>query len=179
MSANAKIFTGLVYTTAALVLVLLSGYIYSRFFEVPYLTYKNVPFDVTEKVAAGSPVSADVLRCNSSKKTEAYTTTRNFQKMGANQPAIVLPSVDVTVEPGCEPAISRISIVPDGTVPGWYRFYGVAKVEGLFVMHQVPWGTAFFEVIAKPPIAVVAPVAGATPLVLPIANAQIKIEVTK
>ena len=174
MITNAKIFTGMVYTTAVLVAVLVAGYIYSKFFEVPYLSYKNVPFTVLGTATPGGPASAPVIRCSSSDTTEAYTTTRNFQKMGSNQAAIVLPSVDVTVEPGCEPAISRINIVPDGTLPGFYRFYGVAFVQGLFVTHKVAWGTSFFEVVAKP-----APVATAAPLVLPIENATVKIEVTK
>ena len=180
MITNAKIFTGMVYTTAALVAVLVAGYIYSRFFEVPYLTYKNVPFTVTGTAIPGGPASAPVIRCSSSDTTEAYTTTRNFQKMGANQAAVVLPSVDVTVEPGCEPAISRINIVPDGTLPGYYRFYGVATVQGLFITHKVAWGTAFFEVIAKPPTPVAAaPGAVVAPLLLPIENAVVKIEVQK
>lgn len=171
---NRKIFAGLVYTATVMVLILAGGYVYSKFIEEPYLSYKNVPFTVVGTAVPGGPATAPVVRCSTSDKTESYKTTRNFQKMGANQPAIILPSIDVTVEPGCEPAISRINIVPDNTLPGWYRFFGVAGVQGLVVEHKVAWGTSFFEVVAKPP-----PVAVPAPLVLPIENATVKIEVTK
>ena len=199
MIDTGKIFGGLVYTTAAVVVALAGGFIYSIFFEEPFLSYKNVPFIVHGQTIPGGPAASPVIRCSSSNKTEAYRTTRNFQKMGANQSAMVLPSVDVTVEPGCEPAISRVNIVPDGTLPGYYRFTGVASVEGMFITHKVSWGTAFFEVVAKPPAPASAPApapvaapaaapapalgaasgAAAVPLLLPIANATIKIEVKK
>ena len=63
------------------------------------------------------------------------------------------------------------------TPPGFYRFSGVAMVKGLVVEHEVGWNTDVFEVIAKPPAE--AATAAAVPLVLPIANATVKIEVTK
>ena len=199
MISNEKLFSGMLYTAVAMAVTVAGGYVYSHFFEEPYLTYKNVPFVVDGITVPGGPASSSVIRCSTSDKTEAYKTTRNFQKMGANQPAIILPSIDVTVEPGCEPGISRINVVPDNTLPGYYRFYGVASVEGLFTTHKVAWGTSFFEVAAKPPapapVAPVAPVAApassavpptvaiplsgapAAPLLLPITNAVVKIEV--
>lgn len=171
---NRSIFAGLAIVLALMMVTVFGAFIYSKYFEVPYLSYKNVPFTVVGTAVPGGPASAPVIRCSTSDKTESYRTTRNFQKMGANQVAIVLPSVEVTIEPGCAPAVSRINIVPDNSLPGWYRFYGVAGSQGLFVEHKVPWGTGFFEVVAKPP-----PVAAAAPLVLPIENATVKIEVTK
>ena len=180
---NRTIFAGLLIVLASMVSLVFGGFVYSKYFEEPYLSYKNVPFTVAGTAVAGGPATAPVIRCSTSDKTEEYKTTRNFQKMGANQPAIILPSVDVTVEPGCEPAVSRINIVPDNALPGWYRFYGVATVEGLFITHKVPWGTGFFEVVAKPPapapVATAAPVAAPAPLLLPIENAVVKIEVQK
>lgn len=69
--------------------------------------------------------------------------------MGSGQAPTILPSIDVTIEPGCEPANSRMNVVPDGTLPGYYRFFGVAQVRGIFVTHEVKWDTDFFEVIPK------------------------------
>ena len=144
------IFNVLAYILLALVLLLGGSYIYSAFFEVPWLYYKNMPFHVTGTVYPGGPAIAPILRCSSATTTQAYTTTRAFQKMGANQAPSMLPSLSLTVKPGCEPAITRINIVPDNTLPGWYRFYGKAAIHGLFVVHEVDWATDFFEVIAKP-----------------------------
>lgn len=150
MIPRIKIFNALVFTLLLLCTLLLFSYFYSAYLEEPYLSYKEMPFAVPSPVYAGGPAVSHVVRCNSTKTTKQYTTTRGFQKMGGNQPPIILPSIDLSLEPGCEPAISRINIVPDGTVPGYYRFVGVASVQGLLSWHQVPWGTDFFQVIAKP-----------------------------
>ena len=144
------IFNVLAYTLLALVLLLGGSYVYSAFFETPWMHYKNMPFHVTGKVYPGGAAAAPILRCSSATITQAYTTTRAFQKMGANQAPSMLPSLSLTVEPGCEPAITRLNIVPDNTLPGWYRFYGKAAIHGLFVVHEVDWATDFFEVIARP-----------------------------
>ena len=144
------IFNVLACTLLGLVMLLGGSFVYSAFFESPWLYYKNMPFHVTGTVYPGGPAIAPILRCSSAKTTQAYSTTRAFQKMGANQAPSMLPSLSLTVEPGCEPAITRINIVPDNTLPGWYRFYGKASIHGLFVVHEVDWATDFFEVIAKP-----------------------------
>ena len=150
MISKVKIFNALVFMLLFLCTLLLFSYFYSAYLEEPYLSYKEMPFAVTGPVYAGGPAVSHVIRCNSTLKTKQYTTTRGFQKMGGNQPPTLLPSLDLTLEPGCEPAISRINIVPDGTLPGYYRFVGVARVQGLLSWHEVAWGTNFFEVIAKP-----------------------------
>lgn len=150
MSANLKLFNSLAVVLFALVVVLGGSYVYSAFFEEPYLSYKGMPFHVTGPVYAGGPALGVIQRCSSASTTQAYSTSRGFQKMGANQPPTILPSTDITVEPGCEGSNSRINIVPEGTQPGWYRFFGVANVRGLFVTHEVRWDTDLFEVIKKP-----------------------------
>ena len=144
------IFNALASMLLVMVLLLGGCYVYSAFFESPWLYYKNMPFHVTGTVYPGGPAIAPILRCSAATTTQAYSTTRAFQKMGANQAPSMLPSLSLTVEPGCEPAITRINIVPDNTLPGWYRFYGKASIHGLFVVHEVDWATDFFEVIAKP-----------------------------
>ena len=145
-----KLFNTLALILFALVLMLGGTYIYSAFFEQPWLYYKNMPFHVAGTVYAGGPATSPILRCSAATTTQAYTTTRAFQKMGANQAPTMLPSLSLTVEPGCEPAISRLNIVPDNTLPGWYRFFGKASIHGLFVVHEVDWATDFFEVVARP-----------------------------
>ena len=99
----------------------------------------------------------------------------------SNQPALILESVLITIEPGCSSVQTRVNVVPETTPPGFYRFSGVAMVKGLIVEHEVGWNTDVFEVLAKPPAAPATPAPGAaaTPLVLPIANATVKIEVQK
>jgi len=170
MISPIKIFNFLACIFALLVAILAGSYLYSAVFEEPYLSYKEMPFAVQGLTYAGGPAVSHVIRCNSSGSTKSYTTTRGFQKMGSNQLPTILPSIDLTVEPGCEPAISRINIVPDNALPGWYRFVGVASVHGLLVWHEVPWSTNFFEVVAKP--------AKETEIVLTPSTNEIKIEVT-
>lgn len=150
MITKIKLFNTLAFILLALVLLLGGSYVYSAFFESPYLYYKNMPFHVSGVVNPGGPAVSPILRCSSATTTQAYTTTRAFQKIGANQAPSMLPSLSLTVEPGCEPAISRINIVPDNTLPGWYRFYGKASIRGLLVVHEVDWATDFFEVTARP-----------------------------
>lgn len=150
MSNSLKLFNTLASVLFVLVLMLGGTYVYSAFFETPWLYYKNMPFHVTGPIYAGGPVSASVMRCSSASTTQAYNTTRSFQKAGANQAPTMLPSLSLSVEPGCEPALSRVNIVPDNALPGWYRFLGKAQVRGLFVEHEVDWATDFFEVVARP-----------------------------
>ena len=150
MITKLHVFNALACILLALVALLGACYVYSAFFETPWLYYKNMPFHVSGQVYAGGPAVALILRCSSATTTQAYSTTRAFQKMGANQAPSMLPSLSLTVEPGCEPAISRINIVPDNTLPGWYRFFGKASIRGLFVEHEVDWATDFFEVVARP-----------------------------
>ena len=144
------IFNVLACTLLGLVLFLGGSYIYSAYFEQPFLSYRDMPFKVPGIITAGSPTGSAVMRCSSASSTRNYTTTRSFQKIGAGQPPFLLPSVEVTIEPGCNPATSRMTVVPDNTPPGYYRFSGVASVPGLFVTHKVGWNTEFFEVVAKP-----------------------------
>lgn len=145
-----KIFNGLAFILLALVMLLGGTYFYSVYFEEPFLSYKGMPFHVQGPTYAGGPAVGIIQRCSSADSTRSYTTSRGFQKMGSGQPPTILPSIDTTIEPGCEPATSRMNVVPDGTVPGYYRFFGVAQVRGLFVTHEVRWDTDFFEVIPKP-----------------------------
>jgi len=150
MITKLHVFNSLACILLALVVLLGGSYLYSAYFEQPFLSYKGMPFHVAGPTYAGGPAVGIIQRCSSADSTRSYTTSRSFQRMGTDQQPTILPSIDVTVEPGCEPANSRMNIVPEGTQPGWYRFFGVAQVRGLFVTHEVKWDTDFFEVIPRP-----------------------------
>ena len=153
-------------------------YFYSAYIEKPVLSYAPLPFPVTAKVIyPGGVVTATATRCNTSRQTISYKSSRQIKRENSNQAAFVLESVSITIAPGCSSVQTRVNVVPDDAPPGFYRFSGVAVIKGLVVEHEVPWNTDVFEVIAKPVAA--PPVAVAAPLVLPIANATVKIEVTK
>ena len=172
----------LMATLAFFVMVTGGVYMYSAYFETPYIVYSPMPFPMAgQKIYPGGVATATATRCNTQKHPVTYKSSRRLTRENSTQPALILESVLITIEPGCSSVSTRINVVPENTPPGFYRFSGVAMVKGLIVEHEVGWNTDVFEVIPKPPavapIAGVAPVAGATPLVLPIANAQIKIEV--
>ena len=143
------LFNVLAYVLLTLVILTGGVYVYSKFFEEPWLSYKVMPFEVKAPNFAGNPIVYTIIRCNDSGRTKTYTTTRSIQKMGGNQPPFILPSTDLSVEPGCEPASPIINVIPDNATPGFYRFMGVAKVQGIFDTHEVIWSTKVFEVLPK------------------------------
>ena len=174
-------------TLAFLITSVLCVYLYSRYIEEPYLSYTPLPFPMlAEKVYPGGVATATATRCNTTSKPLSYQSTRQIKRENSNEPAVILDAVWITIEPGCSSVSTRVNVVPENNALGFYRFSGVAVIKGLMVEHQVVWNTDVFEVIAKPPIAAPAAIAApatpgtpATPLVLPIANAVVKIEVKK
>ena len=130
-------------------LSLISGaYAYSTWLEKSYLSYANLPFPVMSKAEPGQRLAVHVARCSTSNVTESYRTTHGLRNEVTRQ-NIVLPSVEVTIKPGCLIEISKINIVPEEAKPGFYSFYGVAQTKGLMVMHEVSWNSETFEVLAK------------------------------
>ena len=167
----------LMATLAFFVLVIGGVYVYSAYFETPYIVYSPLPFTMTgQKIYPGGVATATATRCNTQSTPVTYKSSRRLTRENSTQPALILESVLITIAPGCSSVSTRINVVPENTPPGFYRFSGVAMVKGLIVEHEVGWNTDVFEVIAKPPAA---PAATAAPLVLPIANATVKIEVQK
>ena len=160
-------------------------YLYSAYIEKPALSYAPLPFPVTSKdIYPGGVAQATATRCNTSKSPIAYKSSRQLKRENSNQAALVLESVVITIAPGCSTVSTRVNVVPEGTPPGHYRFSGVAIIKGLMVDHEVEWNTDVFEVLAKPVVAPVVPAVGvplagasAAPLLLPITNAVVKIEV--
>ena len=154
-------------------------YFYSAYIEKPYLSYSPLPFPITaQHIYPGGTATATATRCNTTNSTISYKSSRLLKREHSTQAAIVLESVLITIAPGCSTVQTRVNVVPEDTPPGFYRFSGVAIIKGLMVEHEVPWNTDVFEVLAKP-VAAPAPAAGVAPLVLPIANATVKIEVKK
>ena len=126
-------------------------YFYSAYIEMPYLTYSPLPFPITAKtVYPGGVATALATRCNTTKSSISYKSSRQLKRENSNQPAAILDSVLVTIEPGCSSVQTRVNVVPDETPPGFYRFSGVAIVKGLVVEHEVGWNTDVFEVLPKP-----------------------------
>ena len=170
----------LLATLAFFIMVIGGVYVYSAYFEKPYIVYNPMPFPMTgQKVYPGGVATATATRCNTQSTPVTYKSSRRLTRENSSQPALILESVLITIEPGCSSVSTRINVVPENTPPGFYRFSGVAMVKGLIVEHEVGWNTDVFEVIPKPPSAPATPASGAaaTPLILPIANATVKIEV--
>ena len=159
--------------------------LYSKYIEKPVLSYAPLPFPIIAKaIYPGGVATATAGRCNSTNSVITYKSSRQLQRENSNQAALVLESVMITIQPGCSTVSTRVNVVPDGTPPGFYRFSGVAVIKGLMADHEVPWNTDVFEVLAKPatdaePPAAPMPLTGASaaPLLLPINNAVVKIEV--
>jgi len=173
----------------AFLIILVAGvYVYSAYFEKPYISYTPLPFPVTaQKIYPGGVATATATRCNTQRTPVTYKSSRKLVRESSNQPALILESVLITIDPGCSSVSTRVNVVPENSPPGFYRFSGTAVIKGLIFEHEVGWNTDIFEVVAKPPapapapVAAPAPVSGAAavPLVLPIANATVKIEVKK
>jgi len=145
-----KISNGLSGALAASIMFMGGIYVYSMFFEDPYLHYAPMPFPITEKVYPGAAAVALATRCNSQKTTLSYRTTRTLIPEDPYQKTVVLPGVEVTADPGCTTVSTRVNVVPIDTPMGFYRFAGVATVPGLMIDHKVNWNTEIFEVVQKP-----------------------------
>ena len=169
----------LMATLSFLIISVGAVYMYSAYIEKPYVTYTPLPFPMPQKyVYPGGVATATATRCNTRSTEVSYKSTRQFKRENSNEPAIILEPVQITIQPGCSSVSTRVNIVPLTATPGFYRFSGNAVIKGFMVDHAVPWNTDVFEVIAKPvPVATSSADAPAAPLLLPITNAIVKIEV--
>ena len=146
-----KVRNGLLATLAVLILFVVCVYLYSRYLEEPYLSYKPLPFPiVASTIYPGSVAAAIASRCNSQNRVMQYHSSRQIKRENSTQPAVILDSVEISAEPGCASVSTRANVVPEDTQPGFYRFSGVAIIKGLMVDHEVGWNTDVFEVVAKP-----------------------------
>lgn len=118
------------------------------YMEPPYLSYPNLPFPVVSKtVRPGDTVFIEVQRCNSSSIRRGYITGRSLVPVDTRELQVELVSVATTILPGCHKAISALSVVPGGTLPGRYYLDGVAEIAGTVRKHVVEWRSEPFEVV--------------------------------
>jgi len=146
-----KVRNALLATLAALILIVVCAYLYSKFIEEPYLSYQPMPFPiVASTIYPGGVAAAVASRCNSQSRVMQYHSSRQIKRENSTQPAVILDSLEISAEPGCASVSTRANVVPEDTQPGFYRFSGVAIIKGLMVDHEVGWNTDVFEVLAKP-----------------------------
>jgi hypothetical protein len=152
MIKRTTIFNGLLGATGVLIIVAGALYMYATRIEQPYLYYQNLPFPIGSQVIAGEAVHLAVERCSRADETRSYGTTHTLTDVDSKQ-SVLLPNVEVSIEPGCHRSISKINVIPGDTKAGRYIVGGLATVEGTFVTHKVAWYSEPFEVIAAPPAA--------------------------
>jgi hypothetical protein len=152
MIKRTTIFNGLLGAFTALIFIAGALYMYATRIEQPYLYYQNLPFPIGSQVIAGEAVHLAVERCSRADETRSYGTTHTLTDVDSKQ-SVLLPNVEVSIEPGCHRSISKINVVPADTKAGRYIVGGVATVEGTFVTHKVAWYSEPFDVIAAPPAA--------------------------
>lgn len=116
-------------------------------FAPPYLTYNGTSFEMVEQnVKAGGVAIARVDRCNRMKSTQFYFITRKMISLDTGRPPVLLPSAEVSVEPGCATVLSPQPI-PQGVPPGRYYIAGKSRIPGIIRDRVIDWGTAPFNVV--------------------------------
>ena len=123
---------------------------YSSYVEKPWLSYRNLPFPMTEQAYPGGKIEFVVVRCNSSSEVKQIVSTRALVPEDITMMSIVFDFVFVNVAPGCSPAVTLSTNVPESTPPGFYRYVGKSKIKGLISEHEVDWNTTLLEVVKKP-----------------------------
>ena len=123
---------------------------YSPYVEKPWLSYRNLPFPMTEQAYPGGKIEFVVVRCNSSNEVKQIVSTRALVPEDTTMMSIVFDFVFVNVAPGCSPAVTLSTNVPESTPPGFYRYVGKSKIKGLISEHEVDWNTTLLEVVKKP-----------------------------
>ena len=123
---------------------------YSSYVEKPFLSYKNLPFPITEQAYPGGKIEFVVVRCNSSSEVKQLVSTRALVPEDITMMTIVFDFVFVNVAPGCSPAVTLSTNVPESTPPGFYRYVGKSKIKGLISEHEVDWNTTLLQVVEKP-----------------------------
>jgi hypothetical protein len=141
----------MLFVSATLFIVCASILIYARWFEKPWLIYQNLPFPaVMLKVHPGDAVPLVIERCNSTKVIKQYSITHsllNTDSKNLGLLPVLLPSLPLSIEPGCSRYITKVHITPIDTAPGTYKFFGSASIQGLLVTHDVEWYSEEFEVV--------------------------------
>ena len=123
---------------------------YSSYVEKPWLSYKNLPFPITETAYPGGKIEFMVVRCSSSSEVKQLVSTRTLVPEDITMRTIVFDFVFVNVAPGCSAPLKLSTNVPESTPPGFYRYVGKSKIKGLISEHEVDWNTTLLQVVEKP-----------------------------
>lgn len=135
--------------TVLMMAVVVSVMYFFMFFDVPFLTYENLPFPANLKVVeAGRPMPLTVRRCNKSRAPRTYFTTHSLEDMDRHV-YWLLPSVQVYIGVGCATSTSLLNRIPSEVPSGTYRLVGIAEVRGVLRTHAVDWYSEPFKVIAR------------------------------
>lgn len=140
-----KVFNGLLGVAAAMLASLALIFVWANYIEKPYLSYENLPFQVMTKPKAGEVVELLVERCNNSKKTQSYNTTRAVLNLKTKE-VITLADARVSIDSGCHRGVSRLNKLPDKLPAGLYKISGVALIQGSILRFEVPWYSEPFEI---------------------------------
>ena len=141
-----RIFHHLENVFVTLLIIALGIGAWSLWYEKPWLSYGNLPFQLTQKsFAVGQPVTYWVERCNDTDEPRSYIIARSIINQDT-QSSVVLPSVVATILPGCSRDISSITVIPEGTPPGKYKAKGSGVIKGTVRDFNVIWYSETFEV---------------------------------
>ena len=139
----------LAYYLTAVVICVFVVFMYSVFFERPWLVYKNVPFPpVAHKIHAGDVIPLHVERCNSSAVRRVYRFSHAL--VSNDRPRelpLTLPESMGFVAPGCQEFDSDANTIPLGTTPGTYHIIGLSEINMTVGTVLVEWYSQTFEVI--------------------------------
>ena len=147
-----NLFRGLLFTAMSMALFIVGLVVWAVYLEKPWLSYQNLPLDAINKtVIAGTSAVLLVERCNSTEEVQEYTLSRAIKDIKTGEIHTLKAIEKIPIPPGCTRDISGdVHVVPIGTPPGHYIFFGVATVGGTFgTQHKVVWYSEPFEVIAR------------------------------
>lgn len=147
-----KTFRAMLTTTGLLLSVCSVVYVYGTYIQEPFLSFKNLPFQVLSTARPGETVFLNIERCNATKKTKKYSTTYAFRNEESKGSFILKDETNIAIPPGCHRDRSGATSVPTGMPKGVYTLYGVATVDTPFGKKYVEWYSEPFSVLEPIPL---------------------------
>ena len=140
------IMLAVAFIATLLGIMLSAGYVYTH--ETGFLSYPNRPLPVrVYEVPQGTPVSLDVVRCNSRSSSKIFKITHSLINVKTKE-VIMLPEIESVAYPGCIKNISELNVVPSTAPLGTYIVHGISITQGHFREHTAEWTSDPFKVIA-------------------------------
>lgn len=135
--------------TSGLVGVISMGSVWVLYFEVPYITYTNLPFPqaTTSTYLAGQMTNVVISKCNMNTERVFYTSSSSLINDTTNE-IVEFPKLPLVAAPGCQTDNAIFMRIPVNTKPGTYHFYGVTSSPGAYATHKVKWEAKPFTVKA-------------------------------